>query len=216
MVVIRRATVVVALVSAFVVSFAAAVSPGRVGGRVTDIDGRGHPGVIVAIEGTPRTQLTDAEGAYAFSAVPPGTYTILFSMGENTLSETGVVVTPGQTADVSTTVDWEIAYAETITVYAASRRVERVVDAPAAISIIGEKAIEKQAAHGQLPKLLEFAPGVEVIQSGLYDYNLNTRGFNSSLNRRVAVLVARQASMLAIDEVMIIAREAAALPVPFA
>jgi iron complex outermembrane receptor protein len=40
-----------------------------------------------------------------------------------------------------------------------------------------------------VPKLLEFTPGVEVTQSGLYDFNLNTRGFNSSLNRRVVTLV---------------------------
>ena len=37
--------------------------------------------------------------------------------------------------------------------------------------------------------MLEFTPGAEVTQSGLYDYNFNTRGFNSSLNRRVATLV---------------------------
>ena len=28
-----------------------------------------------------------------------------------------------------------------------------------------------------------------MTQSGLYDYNINTRGFNSSLNRRVATLI---------------------------
>ena len=32
-------------------------------------------------------------------------------------------------------------------------------------------------------------PGAEVTQSGIYDYNFNTRGFNSSLNRRVATLI---------------------------
>ncbi|MGH9337865.1 MAG: TonB-dependent receptor plug domain-containing protein, partial [Vicinamibacteria bacterium] len=36
---------------------------------------------------------------------------------------------------------------------------------------------------------LEYTPGAEVTQSGLYDFNFNTRGFNSSLNRRVATLV---------------------------
>ena len=81
-----------------------------------------------------------------------------------------MVVTPGQTANVDVTVAWEIAYAETVTVYSASRGVERVVDAPAAVSVVGEKEIAKQAAHGQLPKLLEFTPGAEVTQSGVYDY----------------------------------------------
>ena len=51
------------------------------------------------------------------------------------------------------------------------------------------KRSSKKLSSGQLPKLLEFTPGAEVTQSGLYDYNFNTRGFNSSLNRRVATLV---------------------------
>ncbi len=164
---------------------------GRIDGRVADTDGTGQAGVTVSvtIQGGPRVTLTDREGAYSFSAVPPGTYTLAFELGENTITEEGVVVTPGQTANVDVTASWGIAYAEAVTVYAASRRVERIVDAPAAISVVSEKQIERQAGHGQLPKLLEFAPGVEVTQSGLYDYNLNARGFNSSLNRRVATLI---------------------------
>ena len=162
---------------------------GRIDGRVADMDGTGQAGVSVTIRDTPRVTLTDAEGAYSFSAVPSGTYTLQFTLGENTVTEEGIVVTPGQTANVDVTAAWEIAYAEAVTVYAASRRVERIVDAPAAISVVSEQQIEKQAAHGQLPKLLEFAPGAEVTQSGLYDYNLNSRGFNSSLNRRVATLI---------------------------
>jgi hypothetical protein len=42
---------------------------------------------------------------------------------------------------------------------------------------------------GQVPKILEFTPGAEVTQSGLYDFNFNTRGFNSSLNRRVSTYI---------------------------
>ncbi len=173
-------------------SMAAAESrPGRIEGRVADNDGVGQGGVTVrvTVDGSQRETLTDAEGSYTFSAVPPGTYDLTFTLGSSTLTESGVVVTPGQTAHVDLTAAWEIAYAEAVTVYAASRRVERIVDAPAAISVVGEKLIAKQAGHAQLPKLLEFEPGAEVTQSGLYDYNLNSRGFNSSLNRRVATLI---------------------------
>jgi iron complex outermembrane receptor protein len=57
------------------------------------------------------------------------------------------------------------------------------------VTVVSEEQIEREASHGQLPKLLEFTPGAEVTQSGLYDFNFNTRGFNSSLNRRVATLI---------------------------
>jgi outer membrane receptor for ferrienterochelin and colicins len=164
---------------------------GRIDGRVSDAQGAGQSGVSVAvvIEGAARVALTDPEGAYAFASVPSGTYDLTFTLGQNILTETGIVVTPGQTANVDVTAVWEIAYAESVTVYAASRAVERIVDAPTAISVVTERQIERQAGHGQLPKLLEFVPGAEVTQSGLYDFNLNSRGFNSSLNRRVATLI---------------------------
>ena len=80
----------------------------------------------------------------------------------------------------------DIASPRSITVVSASRRAERITEAPAAISVVPREEIERQASHGQLPKLLEFTPGAEVTQSGVYDFNFNTRGFNSSLNRRVA------------------------------
>jgi hypothetical protein len=31
-------------------------------------------------------------------------------------------------------------------------------------------------------------PGVDIVQSGMNDFNVNARGFNSTLNRRVLVL----------------------------
>jgi outer membrane receptor protein involved in Fe transport len=80
-------------------------------------------------------------------------------------------------------------HAGAITVYAASRRAERIVEAPAAVTAISEREIAREITTGQLPKLLDFTPGAEVTQSGLYDFNLNTRGFNSSLNRRVPTLI---------------------------
>src|SRR5690606_33401083 len=73
--------------------------------------------------------------------------------------------------------------------YSASRRAERVTEAPAAVSVIPAAEIAREASHGQLPKLLEFTPGAQVTQSGIYDFNFNTRGLNSSLNRRVAVII---------------------------
>ncbi len=57
------------------------------------------------------------------------------------------------------------------------------------MTVITEQQIEREASHGQLPKLLEHTPGAETTQNGLYDFNFNTRGFNSSLNRRILTLI---------------------------
>ncbi len=85
--------------------------------------------------------------------------------------------------------DPQPGFMDEITVSSATRRAQRIVDAPAAITLVQEARIESQSASGQLPKLLEFTPGVELAQSGLYDFKLNVRGFNTSLGRRVLTLI---------------------------
>jgi iron complex outermembrane receptor protein len=147
-------------------------------------------GVTVVIIETSAAQITDSGGNYAFNNVPVGdNYTISFTLGVNVETQTGVAVTAGGSTQYDLTVGWDIGFAETLTVTAASRRIERIVEAPAAVTSISELEIQRNASHGQVPKLLEFTPGAEVTQSGIYDYNFNTRGFNSSLNRRVATLI---------------------------
>lgn len=161
---------------------------GRIEGHISRQNGTGVGGVVVVVDQTNDATLSDARGAFAFGGVPAGSYDLSFTLGDHVASES-VQVTPGRTATLDVTVDWEISFAETITVMSASRRAERLVEAPAAVTLVTEQEIAQEAAHGQLPKLLEFTPGAEVTQSGLYDYNVNTRGFNSSLNRRVATLI---------------------------
>jgi iron complex outermembrane receptor protein len=166
-----------------------AQSTGAIEGRIVREDGLALGGVTVTVSESGLATLTHSDGSYSFRDVEPGTYTLTFSLGDNSISVSDVEVTAGETATVDQTVDWIVSMAETITVFSASRRQERIVDAPSAIAVVSEVEIQRQASHSQIPKLIEFTPGAEVTQSGIYDYNLNTRGFNSSLNRRVAVLV---------------------------
>ncbi len=175
--------------SALLLPAAWAQGSGRIEGTVTREDNRGLGGVSVVVAQLGLAELTDSEGRYRFASVPAGTYTVTFSLGEDQVNAENVEVQAGGVATVDRQVDWNVSFAETITVVSASRRTERIVEAPAAVTLVTEDEIERQASHGQLPKLLEFTPGAEVTQSGLYDFNLNTRGFNSSLNRRVAVLI---------------------------
>ncbi len=162
---------------------------GDVEGAVTGGDGVGIPGVTVVVNEAGMAGITGSNGAYSVKRVPEGTYSMTFSLGTRVLLSEGVEVSAGQTTVADMETDWEVSFADTITVFSASRRPERIVEAPAAVTVIPAEEIEREASHGQLPKLLEFTPGAEVTQSGLYDYNFNTRGFNSSLNRRVATLV---------------------------
>ena len=75
-----------------------------------------------------------------------------------------------------------------IVVEGASRGPERIVEAPAAISVVPQEVLQNMSITGQAPLALQSVPGADVVQSGVNDFNVNARGFNSSLNRRVLVL----------------------------
>lgn len=160
---------------------------GRISGRITRSDGSGIGGVIVQVVELSRAIVSEPDGSFTLD-VPEGTYTLNFVAGDQAATET-VTVAGNQTATVNKQVDWRLSIAETITVYSASRRTERVVEAPAAVTVVSREEIDAVAASGQAPRIIENAPGVDFTQSGLYDTNFNARGFNSSLNRRILTLI---------------------------
>ena len=159
---------------------------GRIEGEVKKGD-EGVGAVVVLISELKITQVTDGKGKFVFESVPAGSYTLIFTLGDNNVARQAIV-TAGKTNKLEQIVDWDLGVHEEIVVTAAARAA-KIVDAPAAVTAIGAEQIEQQAATGQLPKVLEFTPGAEVTQSGLYDFNFNTRGFNSSLNRRVSTYI---------------------------
>jgi len=184
-----RTAVLAFLVLPFTATTHAQEQRGRIEGRVVREDGSGVGGVRVHLVETPTSYTTGDDGSFFFSRLPAGIYSMKLTLGDDATTLSGVDVRPGETTTLRETVDWEVRFHESVTVISASRRTERIVDAPSAITRVLPEEIERKASHGQLPKLLEFTPGVEVTQSGVYDYSLNTRGFNSTRNRRVAFLI---------------------------
>ena len=150
----------------------------------------GVSGVAVTIAGLElRPAITDASGRFTLDGVPVGTHTLELSMLDFTATEEGVVVEAGRRTEVRREVDWDYVLAESLTVVSVSRRAERIVEAPAAVSSITPEHIAREAGSGQLAKILESSTGAEITQSGLFDFKINVRGVNGSVNRRVAVLI---------------------------
>jgi iron complex outermembrane receptor protein len=176
-------------ISALALSPLAAQDSGSIQGRLARQDGTGIGGASVILDQTGESATSARDGSFRFTGLAPGTYSLSLTLGQNSESRAGIEVGAGASTTIDVTVDWDVSFLETITVFSASRREERIVDAPASISAFTEEDIEADAVTGQVAKVIEFAPGVEVTQSGIYDYNLNARGFNSSLNRRVQTLV---------------------------
>ena len=167
---------------------ASVLASGRIEGRVTRPDGSGLGGVTVLINNSGISTLTDPEGRFVFDDLEPGTVSVTFSMGPNAITAERVVLDNSRVT-LEQVVDWTVGYAETVTTYAASRHTERLFEAPASVAMVSETAIAAEAAHAQLPKVLESTAGVELTQSGVFDFNVNIRGLNNTLNRRVLTLV---------------------------
>ncbi len=162
---------------------------GRLEGRVALEDGTVLEGVRVVLDGTVLARTTSAGGHFAFAQVPPGTYTVTFTLAEHRFTAPPVDVVAGATLRLDPAVPWKLGFADTLTVRSVSRRPERMVDAPAAVTLLTPEEIARQAAGGQLPELLEFTPGAELTQGGLWEFNLNVRGMNDVFNRRLLTLI---------------------------
>ena len=72
-------------------------------------------------------------------------------------------------------------------VVTASRRRERVEDAPAAISVISKTEIRRES-NTNLGDYLKGSKGIDFTQSGIDSYNMTARGFNSSFSSRLLTL----------------------------
>ncbi len=102
-----------ALALLFVVGFASltyaqavTTGTGAINGRVTDSSDAVMPGVTITITSPAqmgvRTEVTDADGSYRFSAVTPGDYIIVFELpGFSTVRNEGIRVSLGFTATVN-------------------------------------------------------------------------------------------------------------------
>jgi hypothetical protein len=106
-----RVPVLLTLIAILVIAGAAAAqttsaTTGAINGRVTDSTGAVMPGVTVTVSspsmmGT-RTAVTDPDGQFRVTAVPPGDYTLLFELtGFTSIRNEGVRISVGFTATVN-------------------------------------------------------------------------------------------------------------------
>jgi hypothetical protein len=118
---VRSATFIVAVLAAILLLPSAAHAQASIAGQVKDASGAVLPGVTVeaasaALIEKVRTAVTDGGGQYRIELLPPGTYTITFTLpGFNTVKREGILLSGSFTATVEA--DMRVgAIEETITV----------------------------------------------------------------------------------------------------
>ncbi|HET6837813.1 MAG TPA: TonB-dependent receptor [Gemmatimonadales bacterium] len=168
---------------------AAAQGTGTVTGTVTRSgEGSALASVSVTVQSTGQSAVTGTDGRYTLRRVPEGPQTIVFRWLGYRPTEIQTSVQADQSVTVDAALEPIAIELTELVVSAASRGPERIVEAPAAISVVEPQVLQNTTLTGQAPLALQTVPGVDVVQSGVNDFNVNARGFNSTLNRRVLVL----------------------------
>ncbi|MGH7511688.1 MAG: TonB-dependent receptor [Gemmatimonadales bacterium] len=168
---------------------AIAQETGTITGIVTRAgEGSALSSVSVTVQATGQSTVTGADGKYTLRRVPAGPQTIVFRWLGYRPNQVDVTVPANSTVTADAGMEQVTIALTEIVVEGASRAPERIVEAPAAISVVPQEVLQNTSITGQAPAALQTVPGVDVVQSGVNDFNVNARGFNSSLNRRMLVL----------------------------
>ncbi|HUE77053.1 MAG TPA: TonB-dependent receptor [Longimicrobiales bacterium] len=160
----------------------AAAQTGSIVGTVTSATGEplsaSHVRVWNAAGARLAETLTGDGGRFIVTGIAPGTYSLTVDIiGHEQGRREGVTVTAGGTATVNFTLS-EQAFQLGGIVVSASKREEKVLEAPATVAIVDTRAIEEQAALSPVEHLRD-VPGVDIIQQGVQSSNVVARGFNN-------------------------------------
>jgi outer membrane receptor for ferrienterochelin and colicins len=148
----------------------------RITGRVTSAeDGAALQGVTITIQGTSMGTATDERGNYAINA---STGQVLVFSYIGFVSEE---VTVGSRAVINMILAPDIKNLGEIVVVSASRRPEKLTEAPATISVITARDIDELPSFN-VGELLARQKGVEFIRTGVLGTGINVRGMNSAFN----------------------------------
>ena len=159
----------------------------KLDGQILDASNKAAlPFANITLEGTTLGSASDDEGRFSIKKINAGTYTIIASyMGYSSYKKP--ITIPNENGSITILLEPETIKLDEYVV-TASRRRERVEDAPAAISIISKKEIRRES-NTNLGDYLKGTKGIDFTQSGVDSYNMTARGFNSSFSSRLLTLM---------------------------
>ena len=157
--------VAVAITQAFFLASMAAGQAGTasIAGAVTDATGLSLPGVTVAVESPAliekvRTAVTDGQGAYRIVALPPGVYSITFTLeGFRAYRRDGIELRTGFTAPADAALQVG-AVQETVTVTGASPLVD--LQSTHTDNVISHETLQVLPTNQNLQGFATLTPGV--------------------------------------------------------
>ena len=185
------ARTVLALLLCFATS-AFAQGAGSIKGQITSDEGDPLFGANVIVQGStlsaPMNVTTDENGMYVAANLSDGAYRVSASfVGYETVTRSNVRISGGGEINLDFTLDVEVLYGDQIVV-SASRRREKVLDAPASVAVVGTEEIQTQRGLSAADYIVGLA-GVDNAQTGLFQANTVARGFNNVFSGTLLTLV---------------------------
>lgn len=181
---------IVVLITSMFAAASVFAGTGTVSGVVRFSDTK-DPAVYIQVkdQNSRKGAYTSQKGAYKLSGLSAGKHTLLLRGVDIQDTTIDVDVQEDRTTKVDIDVVRRMVNAGEVVVYGASKRLEKITETPAAVTAVTTAQIQRLARGNQLGRALEGLNGVDIVQNGATDFNVNTRGFNNSTNRRLLVLV---------------------------
>ena len=180
---VGRMGAALAAISALTGTATAQSGTGRIVGSVVDPAKVPVSGARITVGDTRHSGVSDVDGRFVISGVPAGTYELhTVRIGQAPKITPGVTVTAGSDTRVTVTIEAAATKLAAV-VTSASRRVEKITDAPATVSTIDVQTIDNSIGNTYASALKE-VKGIDFIQVGMTSIAINARGFNSSFNSR--------------------------------
>jgi outer membrane receptor for ferrienterochelin and colicins len=188
-----RALLVLAL-SLLVPALARAQGGAEIRGTVAGPDGKAVAAAQVSLSGTRQSAVTNQLGAFSLGRVAPGSYTLRVTAPGFRTGAQPVTVREGEPTLVAVALVADPVQLDAV-VISASRRAERITDAPATVTRIGSDVLENSVGNS-FAGALKNVKGLDFIQTGMTSVAINARGFNSSFNNRMLMLEDGRVSVL--------------------
>ena len=166
---------------------------GAITGQVTEagtreaIAGARVEAIVMPARRVAAATTTNGEGRYTMPRVPVGAYSVVITrIGYSLKRVDAVQVDAGGTARADVELSLLPTQLEQV-VTSASRAPEKVLDAPASISIVNERQIRERPTV-TTADYLRGVPGVDATQGGLAQTNVVARGFNNAFSGALLML----------------------------
>jgi outer membrane receptor for ferrienterochelin and colicins len=169
-----------------------AQNDGVLEGVIKDADGGPLAGANVLAHspelGMRRGATTDADGRYRIQSLSAGQYDVTVSfIGYKSKAKSSVLISQGIVSRENFVLESEV-YMQGQIVVSASRRREKAIDAPAAVSVVESDDIANRAATS-VSDFVKGLPGVDSAPTGLSQSNTVARGFNNVFSGAMLTLV---------------------------